>query len=461
MSYLCIVVLVYFLHLLLKLNWYMTIAIGVFFLLVYPLHRKKQSKKKEQESRFFEVMNYMDTMLYAFLREQKVEAALADVCMSLPKGSMRDAACDAHDHMVLTFDNSDATADGLSRIEERYPCKRLKSMHDFMLHVEAYGGAIEETILLLLSDKNSYEKRIRQAMEERKKSFREVVMSVCASLLICGMVLYIPIGNMDISKNWIVQFLAVLVILLDDLIILQAQRYLETDWLTIDVLENDVDYEKKIKDFYAYDEKKEKKLSVILAAIAGILVVVLLILHNSWAAAGMMGLFLIFLNQHRIGYRIAEKNIKGNIQSAFPNWLMDLVLLLQSENVQVALEKSRAHVPGVLKEDLEELVARLEINPEDAEPYHRFLEVFALPEVASTMSMLYSLSIGNSGNAKRQIAELIEKNQKMLDVAEAARMKDKNSGMYLLFLAPVVTASLKLVIDMAVFMLSFLSSSLI
>ena len=174
-----------------------------------------------------------------------------------------------------------------------------------------------------------------------------------------------------------------------------------------------------------------------------------------------MGLFLIFLNQHRIGYRIAEKNIKGNIQSAFPNWLMDLVLLLQSENVQVALEKSRAHVPGVLKEDLEELVARLEINPEDAEPYHRFLEVFALPEVASTMSMLYSLSIGNSGNAKRQIAELIEKNQKMLDVAEAARMKDKNSGMYLLFLAPVVTASLKLVIDMAVFMLSFLSSSLI
>ena len=172
-----------------------------------------------------------------------------------------------------------------------------------------------------------------------------------------------------------------------------------------------------------------------------------------------MGLFLIFLNQHRIGYRIAEKNIKGNIQSAFPNWLMDLVLLLQSENVQVALEKSRAHVPGVLKEDLEELVARLEINPEDAEPYHRFLEGFALPEVASTMSMLYSLSIGNSGNAKRQIAELIEKNQKMLDVAEAARMKDKNSGMYLLFLAPVVTASLKLVIEMAVFMLSFLCSS--
>ncbi len=461
MSYLCIAVLTYFLHLLLKLNWYMTIAIGGFFLIAYPFHRKKQKQKNEQEKRFFEVMIYIDTLLYAFLREQKVEAALDDVCMSLPKGQMRETAIKAHDHMILTFDNSDATADGLLDIEKKYPSGRVKSIHDFMLHVEAYGGAIEETILLLLQDKNCYERRIRQAMEERKKSFREVVMSVGASLIICGMVLYIPIGNMDISKNWIVQSLAVLVIVLDDWIVLRAQNYLGIDWLTLDVLDNRVDYEKKIRDFYAYDEQKERKLSFILAGIAGIIVGILLFFQKNWAAAGMMGLFLVFLNQHKIGHFIAERNIKRNIQSAFPNWLMDLVLLLQSENVQVALEKSRDHVPAVLKEDLEELISRLEINPEDAEPYHDFLKVFALPEVSSAMSMLYSLSIGNSGNAKRQIAELIEKNQQMLDVAESARMKDKNSGMYLLFLAPVVTASLKLVIDMAVFMLSFLSSSLI
>ncbi len=461
MSFLYIAVLAYVLHLLLKLNRYMTIAIGLFFLIVYPFHRKAQNRKKEQEKRFLEVMIYIDTLLYAFLREQKVEAALADVCLSLPEGRMRETAIQAHDHMTLTFDNSDATADGLSCIEKSYASGRLKSIHDFMLHVEAYGGAIEETVLLLLQDKNCYERRIRQAMEERKKSFREVVMSVGASLIICGMVLYIPIGNMDISGKWIVQALAVLVIVLDDLIVLRAQSYLGIDWLTLDILDNKVDYEKKMREFYAYDERKEKKLSFILAGISGVTIAILLFFQKHWAAAGMMGLFLVFLNQHKIGHFIAGKNIKRNIQSAFPNWLMELVLLLQSENVQVALEKSKEHVPAVLKEDLEELLAGLEINPEDAEPYHNFLKAFALPEVSSTMSMLYSLSIGNSGNARRQIAELIEKNQQMLDVAESARMKDKNSGMYLLFLAPVVTASLKLVIDMAVFMLSFLSSSLI
>ena len=46
----------------------------------------------------------------------------------------------------------------------------------------------------------------------------------------------------------------------------------------------------------------------------------------------------------------------------------------------------------------------------------------------------------------------------MLDVAEKERLANLSSGMYLLFLAPVVTASLKLVTDMAIFMLSFLTS---
>ena len=45
----------------------------------------------------------------------------------------------------------------------------------------------------------------------------------------------------------------------------------------------------------------------------------------------------------------------------------------------------------------------------------------------------------------------------MLDIADSERLKDNTAGMYLLFLAPVVTASFKLIVDMAVFLLGFLS----
>lgn len=47
----------------------------------------------------------------------------------------------------------------------------------------------------------------------------------------------------------------------------------------------------------------------------------------------------------------------------------------------------------------------------------------------------------------------------MLDAAEKGRLKNLSSGMYLLFLAPVLTASLKLLVDMAVFMMTFLSGA--
>ena len=138
---------------------------------------------------------------------------------------------------------------------------------------------------------------------------------------------------------------------------------------------------------------------------------------------------------------------------------MDIVLLLQSENVQVALQKSQEHVPPVLRRDLDILVGQLEMEPESVLPYHRFLKSFQIPEVHSAMSMLFSVSMGNSGRADRQIGELIDRNLEMLDVAEKGRLKNLSSGMYLLFLAPVLTASLKLLVDMAVFMMTFLSGA--
>jgi hypothetical protein len=97
--------------------------------------------------------------------------------------------------------------------------------------------------------------------------------------------------------------------------------------------------------------------------------------------------------------------------------------------------------------------------PESAEPYHAFMQEFQIPEVHAAMSMLFSLSIGNSGHADRQISELILQNLEMLDVVEKDRLHDKSSGMYLLFLAPILTGSLKLLVDMAIFMITFLANA--
>ena len=96
--------------------------------------------------------------------------------------------------------------------------------------------------------------------------------------------------------------------------------------------------------------------------------------------------------------------------------------------MQMALVKSQENVPGVLEYDLQKLVGRLEMEPESARPYHEFLKDFQIPEVHSAMSMLFSISMGNSSRGDRQIGELINRNMEMLDIAEKGRMKNLSSG---------------------------------
>lgn len=458
MIYLVLVAVVFFLHLLLKMNWITTIVLLILGLMALPSHRRERRKQRESEKRFFETSLYIDTVLYAFLKEEKIESAMRDVAATLPEGRMKDVVTESHQKILMTSDDAQVMEEALAEIESEFPCKRIHDIHSFMVHVEYYGGEIEKPIHLLLEDKGRWEQRIQRTMAERKKKMTDVILSVVTSVLICGLILYLPVLNVDISENWILQIFILVVLVLDDVVIKKAQKYLSVEWICLNLSQTEGYYIKKMQEFHAYDEKKEKRLSRILGGITLAVTLGFLIWNKPWIAS--MGLFLaIFLfQQHKVGHNLLRRNITKEIKYAFPNWLLDLVLLLQSENVQVALQKSRAHVPGILKEELDGLLERLELEPEASEPYHLFLKDFTVPEVHSAMSTLYGLSIGNSSNGDRQMGELVSKNLDLLDIAESKRISDASSGMYILFLAPVLIGAIKLVMDMALLMIYFIQN---
>lgn len=455
MIYFIAFIIVYVLHVLLKLNWVMTIVLGGFALVMLPLHKKRYQKSIENQNGFFEVSNYLDTLLYAFVKEEKVAMAIYDVHQTLPQGRMKDTVGRAFDYMQMTFDEIELLKESLQIIEKEYPCQRIKDVHQFMIHVEYYGGEIERPVNLLLADKGRWERRVKEAISQRKKQFMDVVLSVVASLLICGAIVYLPVMDMDISDEWFVQIFTVIVIVINDLIIFKAQGYLMVDWITLQLTETEEYYVKKMEELRNFDEKKERRISYILGAVGIVLTVLLFFIGNEWLVIAGLFISLFFFNQHKVGKNLMRKRLIKEIKYAFPNWLLDIVLLLQSENVQVALLKSREHVPGVLKEELYQLTDRLALQPESSEPYHLFLKDFAIPEVHSAMGILFSLSIGNSGNADKQINELVEKNLELLDDTEKELLQGASSGMYVLFLLPVVVASFKLIVDMIFMMLAF------
>lgn len=450
---------IYFLHLLLKLSWWSTLEISCFLLLTYIPHKKLWVAQKREEARFEDVCIYLDTLLYSFLREGKIIRAFEDVYRSLPAGEMKEVVCQALEQMEMVNDETQIYKDAMKIVEKHYFCRRVQNVHDFLLHVEYFGGEVLQPIELLIEDKNRWQVRVRDAIRERKHMLSEIVMSIVASLIICGSILYLPVGNMNIGINIWSQLAAVAVIVFNEFIFLRAQKYLAVDWLIIDDMEEEKDVEKKMKEYRLYDEQKGRKQSLFLALIPIGLFVFYLWKQKKVVAAIWLAVGLMMSFQHRLGHFLAGKHLTQSIQSAFPKWLMDLILLLQSENVHVALVKSEEHVPIVLKSEVENLVANLEMNPESVEPYHNFLREFAMPEVYTAMSMLFSLSNGSCGNAQRQISELIARNLEMMDSADHEKIKNKSSGMYLLFLAPVFVGAMKLLVDMAVFLFGFLTTS--
>ena len=75
----------YTLRLLLKMQWMTTVIFGLYMLVRVRIYRKRFRQIKEQKLRFEEACEYMDTFLYAFVKEGKVERALTDAHQVLGK----------------------------------------------------------------------------------------------------------------------------------------------------------------------------------------------------------------------------------------------------------------------------------------------------------------------------------------------------------------------------------------
>ena len=129
---------------------------------------------------------------------------------------------------------------------------------------------------------------------------------------------------------------------------------------------------------------------------------------------------------------------------------------MQGNNVQVSIEKTIEHAPGILKEELQKLSDSLKSKPDAIEPYLDFLKMFQLSSVQSSMKMLYAISESGSGDAQSQIQVLVKRNSKMLDKSEKISNEKSLAGINSIFYLPQVTVSFQTMINMVVFMVVFL-----
>ena len=432
-------------------------AIGIIGLVFSPMVILQTMKGRYHTTMFSLANNYMEQFLYSFKRNGTVLNALLETATIFDEGIFHEALEKAIEHIQYTTDSEDPEREALDIVGEFFHCERIDAIHSFVIGAQRRGGDAGGSILLLAKNRAMWAERVMNLQKEFQIVKRNIMIALVATMLICILPLYLLGGDLDISSIPLCQISAVILIGICMLIYAKADKKLCRSWIEKEV--DSTGMGKKYLQVRDYDEAKEAKSSQKMAIIPVILFIGAFIYFKNIAVlvAGVV-VVLFFLNQHKIGHSLAMKKVAREIEKQFPNWLMEVALLLQTDNVQMAIRKSMDSAPEVLVYALEDLIDQLEEDPNAIEPYHRFLKEYRNPDVQSAMKMLYALSSGNAGDVTKQVEELIDRNNAMMDKAEKLEQEDKIAGMKVYILLPSLLASFKLMVDMALLLVVFLQN---
>ena len=150
---------------------------------------------------------------------------------------------------------------------------------------------------------------------------------------------------------------------------------------------------KKAYNVVMHDEGKKKNKTFLLIGVMFAVTGAIL----TFVANPMMGLPIIVFGiivgtQPKRMYKSYRKELRKEVEKAFPDWLLGVSLQLQTDNVQVSIMKSIPSAPELLQEELIKLQENLEKHPDALEPYLDFFKILHISEVSSAMKMLYGLS---------------------------------------------------------------------
>lgn len=445
-----------------KLPLLWTVPLVIAGLWYAPALVRNSYRNRFEKQRFSDVNVYIEQMLYAFKNSQKILTALEDVRVLYPAGSpMREAIDEAI--TVITDPNAvknDESAEhqALGVIESRYPNDYVRSLHRFMLKVESIGGNFDSSIELLLNNRAMWENRIHRLQDQRRLKRSQILGSVVASTALCLLMLYILPPDVDISTMAPVRLANVLMVIVFARIYLSADTKLSSDLLRSRSYGDDEKLLQAYERYVNYNAKKGFRASLLFAVIPALIILAGLLTGNAWVSAGGLVLLPVMLFQHTLGHRLLGQRLRREISVAFPQWLMELALLLQSDNVQVAIFRTADTALPVLRPELNKLRERLMENPAASEPFMEFFQEFQMPEVTTSMQMLYSLSVGGGGDAEEQVTNIVKRNNIILDRAEQTQNDNSLSSLYTLFLLPVLIGGVVLMVDMTAFLMTFVMS---
>ncbi len=406
--------------LLFELNPVLMLVIAAVYMLCVPRLLYNQKKFTYETNRFNDVNSYMSQMAQSFVYTQDVIKSLEETITCFPQGPMHSTLQEAIEIIDAgKWDIRKAERDALSFIESRYDCEKLRNLHNFFLNAEEIGGECQREFRILESMRTAWQ-GVVEGIRVKKVWDRNIGTCIYAFfLIICIIMLHIMRGsNLDIVNLPVTQIIDTLLLigfvlyfvfmdnrLAKTLLINPRGMSEESANAYFDYLEN-------------YDSKRERRKYASFVLLSVIAAALLLYNFPSWVTLAL-SVCIVFAgcNVHAIIHVGAVRTIRQEIAKAFPKWLFDVMLLLQRESVEGAIEKSIETAPPVLKRELVRITGMLSVKSHDPDAYMSFLKDFNNQGVNEIMHKLYSLAVG--ANRDSEVLDVvIEKNIKSLEKAE-------------------------------------------
>ena len=292
--------------------------------------------------------------------------------------------------------------EALEIIEKPYACSKIHMVHELLLSNEEYGGEMEDAVQLLLTDIELWKRRGYRLQAEKKTSHTDNIISIIIATILCAVALYVldamsrmfP-GTVEpgyIFRTGVIQVTSILFILGMIHVMVKSQRTLTANWLQTESLFKEEYLLASYNTCRNYNEAKEKRKSLIFATPFLLGAVAAFFFQITWLGVLAVVIGAFMLMQHRVGYRLARKDVNAELYLSLPQWLMDMALLMQNNNVQVSIAKSVQEAPVILRQELNELLERLEAAPDRLKSYTDFCKDFDIPEAQTCMKMLHAIS---------------------------------------------------------------------
>ena len=443
----------------LKFPFILIVALTGFFLTqgaILAVCRNRYETQKIEDT-----ASYIEQMLYSFRRNSKILASLQDTVTIFDDGEMKDTIQEAIDYIIQTSTTGNVYEEALEIIGRKYDCRRVRSLHRFLIKVEGVGGDHEVGVQALINDRRMWLERFDEYKKEKSAVLKEIIISSLFSSLICAITMYMLPSYVGSMKHIISQTTSTAYIIVNQFTVSATLKR------TIFYLNDTYSEEEekalltKFRWFKTWDKKVETKKGFKPAVLMILIGIVALFMGYWWMMLICLGLaaFAYFL-QPITKYNSTRKSLTREIEKAYPDWLLELSLLLQTENMHVALEKTLDTAPMILQDDLIQLGDDIASYPTEVFPYTNFLHDINVANIHSSMKLLFSIATYGSEEEEKQIAELIDRNASLMNKAEEVKNMDRLAKVYIFKFIPMAASALKLIGDMGVFLVMFISQSL-